>query len=1308
MKLNLTSPTAVTQISIARRLRAELPGLVLLAAVIAFNAVLLAPEIRIERVAVNDLPFHLAAAQRLGASLVHGEPFLDPWVSQWSLGYPLWRSYQPLPHLLAAGWLGLFGPLMAPATAFALLYYLLLVLSPAALYLGARLFGMRPLACGIAALLFFAPSEAGDFGRYGISYGAYVWRGSGLYTQLVAIDLLALALGLAARAIDTGRWRIAAAIAIAATAMSHLIFGYVAILTVIVLAVAASEQVRARQVARAAFIIGIALALIAWFVVPLLLVSPEVNRCHWDDIWKFDSWGAPVILHQLFSGHLLDDGRVPVLSLALGASVILAAISLRDLTARRLLTLTALWLAIFFGRETWGYLLLPLGIARQFHLHRLQSAFELFALMLTAWALGEALGTAMRSRGVVALTAGIAVGAGMLIIGVERAGFLRLNAEWGESNLARYQAQHRDLDAAMADIAAILKQRPGRVSAGKAAEWGGSFMLGSAPVYSFLTKAHFDQASFLYHSLSSDIMVMRAENDPFDDALFGIRAVVAPATIPAPKAWAPRSRRGNFRVYEASPEGYFSLVDIGARYDGPVALALNPDADWLRSPMLRAGAMVALDKSVHGVPVFSGFDQMPGPPHNLTPRGSVVSETEDGEIYRARVHALRPCYALIKITYFPGLRATVGSQTAPVVRVFPDFCAVKVPPGDHTIVLRYQPGPLKPALFALAVVLVLLAAIAIRGRALAPVEEWATRRLDAVGAMLRDPHVGAALALCVLVVMLARPLFRGMLLDGDDATEYPPRVAELARVLHDHQLPPLWAPDLGSGHGQPLFEFAPPLLYACALPFFALGFRLADCVQFALIVLVAAGAAAMYRVARRMGGSRWASVAVTGMWLFAPYLALDLYVRAAFAESAAVAVAPVALLGTLYALDCPGLIPAALAAAAIALVVLAHNAVALLFIPVLALLTVVRALASRSLRTLCAGGAVIAGGLGLSAVFWLPALIEKDFVKTELLRTDFLNWTNHIISPFQLLWSPWGFGYSVPGPNDGMSFALGLGHLLLALAGVAIAIRSANRRRIADTAVFAAVALAGAWLATQWSSPVWAHVRTLQYMAYPWRTLFLPALAMPLLALYAFQWMGARATALALLALVLINLGHTEPKRYLAFDDEYFYPVSIARKGLNTTTREEYEPRWVAERPAYSGRLLWSDDASVAVRPREQSTGTQSFEVSTAKPARLYDALFYFPGWTATVDGREVAIAPQPVTGLITFAVGAGTHVVALHLRPTPLRAAARDISLGAAAVVIGMLLAGVALRYGVARDRQPVRAARWLAVGAAFSKRGA
>jgi hypothetical protein len=146
----------------ARRLHPEAAGLLLVALALLFNAILLAPEARIERVPVNDLVFHVEASQRFGESIARGEPFLDPWVSQWALGYPVWRSYQPLPHLIAATAIALVRPFASPQASFAAFYYLLLVLLPASIYLGARLMGLNPLAAGLASILILAPNEGGD------------------------------------------------------------------------------------------------------------------------------------------------------------------------------------------------------------------------------------------------------------------------------------------------------------------------------------------------------------------------------------------------------------------------------------------------------------------------------------------------------------------------------------------------------------------------------------------------------------------------------------------------------------------------------------------------------------------------------------------------------------------------------------------------------------------------------------------------------------------------------------------------------------------------------------------------------------------------------------------------------------------------------------------------------------------------------------------------------------------------------------------------------------------------------------------
>jgi len=74
--------------------------------------------------------------------------------------------------------------------------------------------------------------------------------------------------------------------------------------------------------------------------------------------------------------------------------------------------------------------------------------------------------------------------------------------------------------------------------------------------------------SFLYHSMSltSDLMVLREEENAAHDEVFAVRAVVAPSGQSMPPHLKQRTAHGRFAVYESAAEGYFSLVDIGGYY----------------------------------------------------------------------------------------------------------------------------------------------------------------------------------------------------------------------------------------------------------------------------------------------------------------------------------------------------------------------------------------------------------------------------------------------------------------------------------------------------------------------------------------------------------------------------------------------------------------------------------------------------------------------------------------------------------------------------------------------------------------------
>ncbi len=684
-------------------------GLALLAVAVAFTAWFAAPELRINRLPMNDLTFHLAASERIATSIGNGEPFLDPWVSEWSLGYPVWRSYQPLPHVAGAVALSLFRGLAAPASIFAAFYYFLLIAFPVSVYLGARLLGLSPPAAGLASLLVFAPASAGLLSGYDLGYASVVWRGIGLYTQLFALHFLVLSLGVTVRALDEGKryQRVLAGILLALTLLSHIVFGYAAFVCAAVLALAGPAGRRVQRLIRLGTIALPALLLLAWFIVPLILAKQIVNHSRWEFAWKWDSFGARVILTELFSGRLLDGARLPFLTLLVAAGAVAAFLSRANPLARRLLVMTIAWLALFFGRETWGALTLLAGVPADLPMHRFQAVFELTAILLAAYGVTHLIQwVAARDRTFGALAvAAVVVSLGL--IGDERAAFLNINESWGEANLAAWNKEGPDAEAALADVQRLLTTRPGRASAGLAATWGNEFKVGNTAFYSLLSRAHIDEASFLFHAMSktSDVMVLRDEYNSAHDIAFGIRAVIAPAGMPVPPFLRRHSIHGRFVVYESSPEGYFGLVDLAGYYTGPPETDYYVNTAWLKSALVPAGVAVSLDSSQPVGRAINPGEELPAPtPEQFSSKGRVVFETKSQETYEAMIDASRPAWASIKITWNPDLIATVDGRPSPLLQITPGFGAVAIPAGQHRVTVEYKPGGLKPLLFLFGIV----------------------------------------------------------------------------------------------------------------------------------------------------------------------------------------------------------------------------------------------------------------------------------------------------------------------------------------------------------------------------------------------------------------------------------------------------------------------------------------------------------------------------------------------------------------------------------------------------------------------------
>src|SRR5437016_3244487 len=166
-------------------------ALILLLAILVVNAAGLWPELSISRVDLNDNVFHFTLVERMVQAVERGENPLDCWSPEWSLGYPVPRTYQPLAHALVALVYLALDKSVGLMTVFVWIRFLSVVGLPLTFFAAARLMGLAPLTAAASAIL--APLVSTNF-LYGVEYGSYTWAGSGLFPQAVGSHFFLIAI----------------------------------------------------------------------------------------------------------------------------------------------------------------------------------------------------------------------------------------------------------------------------------------------------------------------------------------------------------------------------------------------------------------------------------------------------------------------------------------------------------------------------------------------------------------------------------------------------------------------------------------------------------------------------------------------------------------------------------------------------------------------------------------------------------------------------------------------------------------------------------------------------------------------------------------------------------------------------------------------------------------------------------------------------------------------------------------------------------------------------------------------------------
>jgi hypothetical protein len=383
----------------------------------------------------------------------------------------------------------------------------------------------------------------------------------------------------------------------------------------------------------------------------------------------------------------------------------------------------------------------------------------------------------------------------------------------------------------------------------------------------------------------------------------------------------------------------------------------------------------------------------------------------------------------------------------------------------------------------------------------------------------------------------------------------------------------------------------------------------------------------------------------------------------------------------------------AVGALSLAAVILSHNLTAMMLIPFFALVALALLVFSKDKKTLITHYLLlITLALGLSAFYWLPALLEMDLTKVAGQLGGGANWRDHFVFADQLWASPWGFGGSTAGRLDGMSFMIGKLHLFFAalslivlLSGRLSFFRKVKKDQKAAMAIGVGFLALSIFLTNQISQPIWDIFKPMAYIQYPWRFLIFATFAASFLAGSATIWLKEFQKEFQDhpgLGRIFIPgsswiLGGLMVSALLGLNGKYFQPQYLEAvkaedilsdenvKWTTSKISDEYLPKDFPV-PQNRNEVAWGKLAVISGQAEVETLSFKAhrydFSVRANTRAEVLLNTAYFPGWQVWVDGELVK--PKIDRGKIKLTLSQGEHFLTSRFTNTPIRNVSNLVSL--------------------------------------------
>jgi hypothetical protein len=541
----------------------------------------------------------------------------------------------------------------------------------------------------------------------------------------------------------------------------------------------------------------------------------------------------------------------------------------------------------------------------------------------------------------------------------------------------------------------------------------------------------------------------------------------------------------------------------------------------------------------------------------------------------------------------------------------------------------------------------------------------------------------------ILIFLLTLPVARyffgpGYYIMHDDLQVM--RIFQMEKCFSDGQIPCRWSPDMAYGYGQAMFNFYSAFpYYLGTLMRMVAPLSIMGTVKMLFFISLLGAGIGMYLLAREFWGN-WGGILAAVLYTFAPYHALDIFVRGALAESFALAILPFLWLTLYLVVKKPSFPKVAGAALSLAALLMTHNISTLMYAPFTVLWVLFWLIYLKNWKSLVS--IAIAGllGIGLAAFFILPVIFEQSLIQIQHLTSEYSDYRAHFVTLKQLfLDRKWGDGPSIFGPKDDISFQIGWPHWWLGvfLFTTAVSWLKKEKKKEKTLLLLGLLGLAGfcAFLTHSRSFFIWKTIPIMAFIQFPWRwlgpTIFFLSFAGGAMARLKIKHKGYLAAGTIFLAVVL--------------NFRYFIPVHFSSK-----VRDEEKLRGVAFELQQKAAILDYLPKTARVAPEAVGPETPkiisgdgeifgfvkrsnsfSFETQIYQESEVEIPIMYFPGWIVIVDNQVVPGELHGAHGVMKVTLSPGKHIVRGRFQNTPIRSLGNGLTL-----LTGFILLAGAVLY--------------------------